>query len=97
MHLDRRPALGCHRLIQARDIARQHVDLQIDARAGLQRPQRRLTLRMRDDIDLKTPTVHGIHRQGNTVDGDRSLLGDETRQRGGGLKLQAKRIAGMTA
>ena len=63
--------------ISAGDVAREQVDLQVNAVAGLFAPQRRVRQGMWDDIDAKARSRHLVDRQRDAVEGDRALGGDK--------------------
>jgi len=55
------------------EIARQHIDLNINSRPARVLTDHRHGLRVRDDVDLELRGADGIDREAHAVDGDRSF------------------------
>ena len=75
-------------VLQPRDVARDHVDFEVDPRAGREASQRRHRQCMRDQIDRKAPARDRVDREAHAVDRDRALARDEARELGRRLDLE---------
>ena len=80
-------------LQQSLNVTREHIDLKVDSLARLGLPEGRNRLSMRDNVHAEPVAFDLIHREGDAVDGDRALGGDETREFGRRLHRQPNAAA----
>src|SRR5579883_891873 len=87
------PGLWARALEKAGDIARQHVDLEIDAVARPRRPEAGAALGVRDDVDAEDGALDLVDGQRHAVEGDRALGRDRARERRWRAEAEADGIA----
>src|SRR5579863_9756839 len=75
---------------QPGEVAGHLVDLQVQARATHQRPERGHGLRVRNNVNPEGAPVDLVHRQADAIHGDRALEGEEARQRSGNPDCEAR-------
>src|SRR5487761_1533150 len=77
---------------QARDIACDHVELEIDHVTGPQRVERRLRARDRDDADAETAAFDFVYGQRDAIERDRALGRDRQLAAAWNLEGQTERL-----
>src|SRR6478672_9619881 len=81
------------KLHQARHVAREQVDLEIYAVAGLFAPPRRHRQGVRDEVDAKTRARHLVDRERGAIEGDRALRRNVACKMLGHLEREAAALA----
>src|SRR5512139_1253331 len=88
-------AAGRVGLNEAFEIARQHIDLNINSRPAHILADHGRGLRVRDDIDLELRRADGVDREAHAVDGNRSFRRNVARQRRGNRDDDALRASDL--
>ena len=83
---------SCGLRIQTLYVARQQIDFEIDARAGLERAERGHFERVRDEVDRRNSRPsHFVDGEAHAIERHRTLARDVTRQRLRRRELDAQR------
>src|SRR3954468_434469 len=87
---------SCRRLLaaeQARDIAGQHVGLEIHQIADPEQPEGGVRRGVRDDVHAEASAGHLVDRERHAIERNRALGGDEALEILGRLELPTRSVA----